>query len=102
MGRHSGARSSEGLDAGRNLAVEALAFLAADEGRLERFLAVTGLGPHNLRSAAAGPGFHASILDYLMADEELLIAFSNESGRRPEDVMRAFEALRGPPPAADP
>ncbi len=102
MGRLSRGRSSEGLDAGRNLAVEALAFLAADERRLERFLAVTGLGPHNLRSAAADPGFHASILDFLAADESLLIAFANESGQRPEDVMRAFEALRGPPPAADP
>ncbi|MGO9420792.1 DUF3572 domain-containing protein [Roseiarcus sp.] len=95
-------RSSTGVEAGRDLAVEALAFIAADETRLERFLAVTGLGPHNLRRAAADPGFLVSVLDYLAADERLLVAFAAESGRRPEEVMRAFEAMRGPPPGAEP
>ena len=94
-------RSSTGADAERNLAVEALAFLAADEARLERFLAVTGLGPHNLRRAAADPGFLVSVLDYLAGDERLLVAFAAEKGLKPENVMRAFESLRGPPPASE-
>ena len=94
--------SSTDVEEERNLAVEALAFLAADQARLERFLAVTGLGPHNLRRAAAEPGFLASVLDYLAGDERLLVAFAAEKGLRPQDVMRAFEALRGPPPAAEP
>jgi hypothetical protein len=94
-------RSSTGADPEGALAVEALAFLAADETRLERFLAVTGLGPHNLRRAAADPGFLVSVLDYLAGDERILVAFAAEKGLRPEDVMRAFEALRGPP-AAEP
>ena len=89
-------------EAARALAIEALAFLAADETRLERFLAVTGLGPHNLRRAAADSGFLASVLDYLAADEPLLVAFATELRRRPEDVMRAVEALHGPPPLAEP
>src|SRR5208283_4286708 len=93
-------RSSTGVESGRNLAVEALGFLAADGARLERFLAVTGLGPHNLRRAAADPGFLVSVLDYLAADERLLVAFAAEAGRKPEDVMRAYEAVRGPPPEA--
>src|SRR5208283_1386669 len=95
-------RSSTGVESGRDLAGEALAFLAADETRLEQFLAVTGLGPHNLRRAAADPGFLASVLDYLSADERLLVGFAAETGRRPEDVMRAVEALCGPPPATGP
>src|SRR5271165_4201606 len=95
-------RSSTGVESGRDLAVEALAFLAANETRLERFLAVTGLGPHNLRRAAADPAFLASVLDYLAADERLLVAFAAETGRQPEDVMRAVEALGGPPPATQP
>ena len=98
-----GEQSSTGIEAaGSDLAIEALVFLAADEARLERFLAVTGLGPHNLRRAAADPGFLVSVLDYLARDERLLVAFAAERARRPEDVMRAFEALRGPPPAAEP
>ena len=91
-------RSSTAAEARETLAVEGLAFLAADETRLERFLAVTGLGPHNLRRAAADAGFLVSVLDYIAGDERLLVAFAGESGRRPEDVMRTFEALRGPPP----
>ena len=90
-------RSSTSVEAGRDLAVEALAFLAADEARLERFLAVTGLGPHNLRRAAADPGFLDAVLEYLAADERLLVAFAAGSGRRPEDVMRGLDAMRGLP-----
>ena len=100
MRRRSESRASDRRAAAGNLAVEALGFLAADEARLERFLAVTGLGPHNLRRAAADPGFLLSVLDYLAADERLLVAFAAETGRKPEDVMRAYEAIRGPPPEA--
>src|SRR5271165_28654 len=95
-------RSSTGVEAGRDLAVEALAFIAADEGRLERFLAVTGLGPHNLRRAAADPAFLVSVLDYLASDERLLVAFAAGSGRRPEDVTRTIEALNPPWPSTEP
>ena len=98
MREKPGYRSSTAVEAGEAVAVEGLAFLAAEPARLERFLAVTGLGPHNLRRAAADPGFLASVLDYLAGDERLLVAFAEESGRRPEEAMRAFEALRGPPP----
>ncbi len=90
--------SSTALEAGEALAVEGLAFLAAEPARLERFLAVTGLGPHNLRRAAADPAFLVSVLDYLAGDERLVVAFADGAGRRPEEVMRTVEALRGPPP----
>jgi Protein of unknown function (DUF3572) len=100
--RSSTAAESGRAAAGRDLAVEALAFLAADETRLERFLAVTGLGPHNLRRAAADPGFLVSVLDYLAADERLLVAFAAEALTSPEDVMRAVEALHGSRPVAEP
>ena len=95
-------QSSTGVGAHEDLAVEALGFLAADETRLERFLAVTGLGPGNLRRAAAGPGFLRSVLDYVAADEALLLAFAANAGRKPEQVGQAIRALAGPPPAADP
>ncbi len=97
-----GGRSSTAVEAGRALAVEALVFLSADPGRLERFLAITGLGPHNLRRAAAVPAFLVSVLDYLLADERLLVAFAAESGRSPEDVVRAGQALGGPTPVDEP
>ena len=79
-------------------AIEALAWLAADETRLERFLALSGLGPQNLRKAAAEPRFLSAILDYLASNEPLLLEFAGDSGQSPEDVARAHAALREPEP----
>ena len=79
------------------VAIEALGWLAGEPERLERFVALCGLGPDNLRQAAAAPGFLAAILDYLAANESLLIAFAGDSGRKPEAVARAALALGGPP-----
>jgi len=79
-------------------AIAALGFLAGDPERLERFLALSGLGPHNLRKAAAEPSFLAAVLDYVAGDEKLLIAFSTREGLRPEAIVRARDALAGPPP----
>ncbi len=82
-------------------AIAALGFLASDPGRLERFLALSGLGPHNLRAAAAEPSFLSAVLDYIAGDEPLLIAFAGHQGWRPEEVVRARDALAGPPRGAD-
>ncbi len=89
-------KQSANLEAGRSLAVSGLAFIAADSDRLSRFLNLTGLGPHNLRTAAADPAFLDSVLDYLVADEALLLAFAADAGLKPEAVARAHAALRGP------
>jgi hypothetical protein len=78
-----------------NVAIEALAWLAADEGRLERFLAISGLGPQNLRKAAAEPRFLTAILDYLASNEALLVDFARDTGRAPDEVARAHGALQG-------
>ena len=78
------------------MAVSALAFIAGDSDRLSRFLSLTGLGPDNLRTAAADRAFLGSVLDYLAADEELLIAFAADAGVKPEAVARAHVLLCGP------
>jgi hypothetical protein len=88
--------------ASQTTAISALGFLAADETRLERFLALSGLGPHNLRRAAADSGFLAAVLDYIVADERLLVAFAAQEGLQPAAVVRARESLGGAPPALDP
>ena len=89
-------------DSGRSIAISALTFLASDAARLERFLSITGLGPDNLRQAAEGPGFYRSVLEYMLADEPLLLAFATQEGLEPERVGRACEALGGRPPSNDP
>ena len=101
--RHSSKeRQSISPEFGRSLAASALAFLAADAERLQRFLNLTGLGPHNLRDAAEGPAFHGSVLEYMLADEELLLRFAADSGLKPEAVARAHQALCGPTELGEP
>jgi hypothetical protein len=87
---------SASVDSARSLAVSALTLPAADPNPLSRFLGLTGLGPENLRTAAADPAFLGSVLDYLVADEKLLVEFAADAGLKPEAVARAHEALRRP------
>lgn len=78
------------------LAISALAHIAADAGRLERFLAVTGLDPSGLRAEAGKPGFAGGVLDYVCADEALLVGFAAEQALAPEAVAAAQRLLAGP------
>jgi hypothetical protein len=94
-------RAGTGLnrDDAERMAIQALGFLAADEERLERFLALSGLDPGGLRAAAAAPGFLAGVLDHVCADEPALLAFAAEARLAPEAVARARALLSGEPPA---
>jgi hypothetical protein len=80
-------------EAATELAIAALTFLAGETERLERFLALTGLGPQSLRAAAREPSFLLGVLDHVASDEILLLTFANENGIDPEDVGRARDAL---------
>ena len=84
-------------DAATALAVAALSFLAAEPERLERFLALTGLGPQSLRAAAREPSFLIGVLEHVAGDETLLLAFADEGEIDPQDVGRALETLAGRP-----
>ena len=82
-------------EAAEALAIQALTFIAGDGERLGRFLAVTGIGPAEIRAAAQQPGFLIGVLDYLAGDERLLTAFAAESGCNPADIGKALAALGG-------
>lgn len=84
-------------DRAEALAIQALTFIAGDNERLGRFLAVTGIGPAEIRRAAGEPGFLAGILEYMAADERLISAFAEEAGLDPSDVDKARTALAGSP-----
>lgn len=79
------------------LAVSLLGFLAQDPQRLGPFLAATGLGPGTLRAAATEPDFLVSLLDYALADERLLVAFSEAQDLDPSLIGQARLTLGGPP-----
>jgi len=60
------------LDTAETIAISALAFLAGDEQRLGRFLALTGMGPAELKAQAHTPRLLAAVLDHVLQDENLL------------------------------
>ena len=81
-----------------SIAIAALNFLASDGKRLEQFLSMTGLGPHNLRRAASDPNFLRSVIEYVAGDEPLLLAFAAEAELDPAAVGRALGNMRGARP----
>ena len=77
------------------LAVEALGYIAGEPETLGRFLAASGLGPATLRRAAADPQFLAGVLDFVLADETLLLAFAGRTGIEPGNIAKARRAFGG-------
>jgi hypothetical protein len=80
-------------NAAQALAIDALTFLAAEPQRLGRFLAITGIGPDEIRAAASHADFLAGVLDYVVGEEPLLLAFAEEAQIKPDAVMQAASAL---------
>jgi hypothetical protein len=91
------ARGSMTPHAAEGVAIQALSFIAADGERLGRFLAVTGIGPAEIRAASGEPGFLAGVLEYLAADDRLVAAFAAEAALNPADIAKAHVALGGIP-----
>jgi hypothetical protein len=75
------------------LAVAALSFLAEEPERLGVFLSLTGIGPEAVRTAAGEPGFLAGVLEHILDNESLLLAFAASAGADPADIARARHAL---------
>ena len=84
-------------DQAEALAIQALTFIARDSERLGRFLAVTGIGPAEIRKAAGETGFLAGVLEYMASDDGLIGAFASETGLDPADINKARAALAGSP-----
>jgi hypothetical protein len=57
------------------LALQALGWLAGQEDRMSRFLALSGLDPATLRDVAGERETARAVLDFLLSDEELLLDF---------------------------
>ncbi len=75
------------------VAISGLAFLAADAERLDRFLALTGLAPDEIRAASERPGFLASVLQHIMDDDRIALAFATEQSLTADELNAASRAL---------
>ena len=80
------------MNANQNdLVTSLVVFLGGREDDLERFFAVSGVEPSDLRTRLADPGFQRGLLDYVMMNEPLLLAFCEEAGHDPASFVRLVE-----------
>src|ERR1700733_5917541 len=88
-------RASASREAAEMVAIQALAFIAEEPERMGAFLSVTGIAPDASRAAAREPDFLAGVLEHMLGDESLLIAFADSAGIDPAGIARARHALGG-------
>ncbi len=86
-------RGTETNEDAATLALSALAWVVGDPTRAERFLALTGIDPGELRARAADPAFLAQLLGYLEAHEPDLIACADALGVAPTALVGARMTL---------
>ena len=77
------------------LGLQALGWLAAQPEQAGAFLAATGASADELRERAADPEFLGFVLDFLLMDESLLLAFCEDTSTAPDRPARARAALPG-------
>ncbi|MBV9045911.1 MAG: DUF3572 family protein [Alphaproteobacteria bacterium] len=75
------------------MALKALGILASSEGALQRLMDQSGLDAGTLRDHAGDPDMLASLLDFLLSDEELLTGFCDQDSIDPKAVHLARHML---------
>ena len=82
-------------DAAEVLAIKALGWIAGNDELSGAFLGASGAAADELRERAGDPEFLGFVLDFLLADEDALLAFSESADVQPDAPMRARAALPG-------
>ncbi len=81
----------------QTLALNALAYLLADQDRAVRFCAACGLGGQDLAAQLADPAFLGGVLDFVLDDEPLLAEVAAAIEVPPEALAGARQQLPGAP-----
>ena len=82
-------QSGISFEGAESLGIQALGFLSNDSELLGRFLSLSGLEPGNIREVASEPSFLAAVLDFLLNDDSLILAFASNNAIDPQDVVAA-------------
>ncbi|GGF79417.1 MULTISPECIES: DUF3572 domain-containing protein [Rhizobium] len=77
-------------------AAAVLGWMAGEPDMMQRFLALSGVAPDQIRSAISDPGFLAGVIDFIMSHEPTLLAFCEATGTKPETVIAAHQHYSGP------
>lgn len=78
-----------------NVGIQVLGWLAGHDDMLTQFLGMTGIAADDLRVRAQEPEFLGFVLDFLLSDDAMVMAFCEEAGLAAETPMFARAALPG-------
>ena len=82
-------------DQAATVALKGLAWLMNFDGELNRFLELSGLVRTDVRERANEPEFLVSLLDFLLANEGLLVDFCQDTSIEARSVHTARHVLAG-------
>lgn len=82
-------------DRAETLALQALAWMAADDDMAARFAGATGANLSEARDRLQDPVFLASVLEFLLMEDRWVMAFCDAHGLPYEAPMQALMALPG-------
>jgi hypothetical protein len=80
-------------DLAEALALQAVAFLVADDDLVAGFLAASGATRDDLRSRLGDRGFLVGALDHLLSDDGAVLRFAEQVDLAPETPILAREWL---------
>ena len=82
-------------DLAEAIALQALSYILNDQAHLSHFIATTGYDAESLETLTDSSENLGGVLDYLLSNETLLLAFAVDSGLAPEAPSQARQALSG-------
>jgi hypothetical protein len=77
------------------IALQALAYIASEENALIGLMNLSGLSLEAMKTQAGDPLFLAGVMDFILSDEPLLLAFCEAAELPPEMPLRVRRALPG-------
>lgn len=84
-----------GRETAETIGAQALAWLAGEPERISAFLSLSGMAPQELMARAAEPALLGAILDFVMTEDHMVIAFCDAAGLGYTVPQAARAALPG-------
>ena len=91
-------RSIKNSDEAEALALEVVQFVLADEDIQNRFLALSGISPKEVKNSIHDNNFLGGVLDFLLSNETDVLRFCEEFQVDPEQPLIARRLLPGNTP----
>jgi hypothetical protein len=91
----TGQTSSIQRESAETLAIQAVSWLATDSDTLGAFLNESGAGLSSLVADLKRPEFLAAVLDFVLGDDQRVIALAAHLGIKPEEVAQRRAHLPG-------